>query len=133
MDEGGRGRGEIVLLEEVEAKQNDKTDVADLAGSVRSMKLDVDDDRIAKALDALALERGETANAGRASGFGEVAVHEHLNANTDKPAPPSLNVGLSCSSKLLKVTSRRLLTGTLNDASDSRRARERCMTALITD
>jgi hypothetical protein len=30
MDEGGRSR-EIVLLEEVEAKQNDKTDVADLA------------------------------------------------------------------------------------------------------
>ncbi len=95
-------RGEIVLLEEVEAKQNDKTDVADLAGSVRSMKLDVDDDRIAKALDALALERGETANAGRASGFGEVAVHEHLNANTDKPAPPSLNVGLSCSSEAVE-------------------------------
>ncbi|KAI9880565.1 MAG: hypothetical protein M1830_002264 [Pleopsidium flavum] len=90
---------EVVLFEEVEAKQNYKIDVADLTGTVRSMTLDTDDDKIVKALDALALERGDTPTPGRASRSGQVAVHEHLPANTDRPAPPRRTEGLNCSSE----------------------------------
>ncbi|MCJ1366044.1 hypothetical protein MMC16_005169 [Acarospora aff. strigata] len=83
--------GEPVLLEEVEAKENNEVDVIHLAKAIQGMDLQAASEQMARALDALAVERGEVVNLGTSSALGEVVIHENLTTSAGESIDLDLN------------------------------------------
>lgn len=81
---------EITLSEEVEARRRDDADVGDLARAIQRLDVQVASDGIAKALAALAVERGYPAKSGTAPGVNEVFVHGRIIETASEPLDPHL-------------------------------------------
>lgn len=82
---GDGADGEITLLEEVEARRKDEADVGVLADAIRGLDVRVASDGMAKALAALAVERGSSARSGTAPGVDEVVVRENVVGGVVRP------------------------------------------------
>lgn len=78
--------GEITLLEEVEAKRKDEADVSHLAEAIRGLDIQVASDGIAKALAALAVERGNRSRSGTALNVNGVVVRENIIETAAQPS-----------------------------------------------
>lgn len=77
--------GEITLLEEVEVKRKDEADVGHLAEAIRGLDIQVASDGIAKALSALAVERGNRSRSGTALNVNGVVVRENIIETAAQP------------------------------------------------
>ena len=67
----------ITLLEEAEARRKDEADVGVLAEAIRGLDIQVASDGMAKALAALAVERGTPSRSDAAPGVRRVVIHEN--------------------------------------------------------
>lgn len=86
---------EITLSEEVEARRRDEADVGDLARAIQRLDVQVASDGIAKALAALAVERGYPAKSGTGPGVNEIFVHGRIIETASEPLDPHLGSSYS--------------------------------------